>query len=185
MLILICTATFIAQHFFTHLIDGAYDKYYLLQIGALQRDSVLINGEYYRLLTSLFMHVNFIHLLSNLLAIVIFGSRLERYMGSLNLMFIFLLGGLTGNVVTIIMSDVASVGASGGAFALIGTLYVLTKRFNRSIDGLGSHLFFMYILINVSLGFLIPNVNNMAHIGGLIFGMIAGFIHTPQKKEVQ
>ncbi len=184
LLILICIAVFLAQQFLLAFGGNSYTTDFLLKLGALQSDRVLLYGEKYRLFTSLFIHANFVHLISNLLAIAVFGGRVERYMGSLHLLLIFLLGGLAGNIFTIMLSNVVSVGASGGAFALIGALYVLTKRFDRAVDGLNSHLFFMYITINVSLGFLIPNINNVAHIGGLVFGVLAGMVYTPNKKVV-
>ncbi len=185
LLTLICVAVFMVQQFLQLYSHESYRAYFLLQLGALQSERVLHYGEYYRLFTSMFMHGDFIHLICNLLALVIFGGRVEKYMGTMHLLFIFLIGGLTGNVLTIMFSNAVSVGASGGIFALIGTLYVLTKRFNKSVDGLNSHLFFMYILFNVGLGFLIPNINNLAHIGGLVFGLIAGLVYTPKSKEVK
>ncbi len=185
LLTLICVSVFMTQQFLYLFAAETYNSHFLLQLGALQSDRVLQYGEYYRLFTSMFMHADFVHLLCNLLALVIFGGRVEKYMGSLNLLFIFFIGGLTGNVLTIMFSNAVSVGASGGIFALIGALYTLTKKFNKSVDGLSSHLFFMYILINVGLGFLIPNINNLAHIGGLIFGLIAGLVYVPKSKEVR
>ncbi len=188
LIFLICIIYFfIEQYFLITVIPSdlkgidrlGYKNYIFLELGALQRSKVLIDGEYYRLISSLFMHSDFIHLSFNLLALMVFGGRLERYMGPIHLGLIFLVGGLVGNFFTVMLMENVSVGASGSIFAIIGALYVLSKRFNKEIDGLSSNVFFIYILVNVCLGFLISNVNNVAHIGGLLFGLFAGFVYKP------
>ncbi len=179
MTIVFCVLYFIIVEFS----GGTNDINNIMRFGALEKNSVLNNQEYYRLITSMFMHSGYIHLFSNMLALSIFGSRLEKYMGSLHFLLIFLIGGLFGNILTIMFSSYVSVGASGSIFALMGTLYVLSKRFNKTIDGLDEHLFFMFIFVNIGIGFLVPNINNIAHLGGLVFGLLAGYLYNPEIKN--
>lgn len=179
LFIILCLVYFFAEEF----LGSSTDVETLIELGALQKQLVLNQKEYYRLFSSMFMHAGYIHLIFNLLALSIFGTRVERYMGSLHFALIFLLGGLLGNVCTIALSSTVSVGASGGIFALIGVLYVISKKYSKSIDGLNASIFFMYILINIGFGFLMSNINNIAHLGGLILGVISGIVYNPVQKE--
>ncbi len=146
----------------------------LIKYGALSNSMVVDDGEYFRIINSIFLHAGSVHMLSNLFGILIFGSRVERYMGTISLMYIFLVGGIAGNIATIYLVEGISVGASGGVFALIGGLTGMSLMYKRSVGEIDYQTYLIFVLINVAVGLNISNINNVAHMSGLVFGVIYG-----------
>ncbi len=141
--------------------------------------------------TSMFTHVGFTHVIFNMLALYFFGSYVLKLTGLKQFLTIYLGGGLLGSIFYVLFSTLISpnipglaIGASGAIFALGGTLAVLTPRVK---------VYIMFIPIPVPLwiavigGGLImsfmPNVAWEAHLGGLLFGMAAGFIIKNRRKQ--
>jgi rhomboid protease GluP len=160
--------------------NGA-DTSTLIQFGA-QYGPYVSNGEWYRLITANFLHGGLMHLFFNSYALFYFGIIVERVYTSQKFVFIYLLSGLAGNLLTqVFYSAVPSVGASGAIFGLIGLMF--SAGINGSIQGrlkgfAGTALLPM-ILINLFLGFTVPGINNIAHIGGLATGFLLGFVLSP------
>jgi rhomboid protease GluP len=134
---------------------------------------VISNGQYYQLITSMFVHANIAHLAGNMLFLLIFGLRGEEMFSLPEFLSIYFLGGLTGNLLSLLLlpPNVPSVGASGAIFALFGAAVIYTRRsFRQSIIGA---LIYAFFLLFLSSG---PSVNNFAHIGGLATGLVIGYV---------
>jgi rhomboid protease GluP len=140
---------------------------------------VLYGGAYFQLLTSIFVHASIFHLVGNMLFLLIFGLRGEEMFSLQEFLGIYLLGGLAGNFLYLLFGplDVAGIGASGAIFALFGACVIYDRRSVRqSILGALVFAFFLFF-INVE-----PGVNLLAHLGGLLFGLAAGYLIASRRK---
>lgn len=153
--------------------DGAF----MLEHGAMYVPYVLGSGEYYRLFSSMFMHFGFDHLVNNMVMLLVIGFTLEREIGTIKFLIIYLLSGLGGNLLSAVWdmmsgSFAVSAGASGAIFGIVGALlYVAIRNHGRIGDVSGRGLAFMVIL-SLYYGFTSGGVDNFAHIGGLLSGFI-------------
>ena len=147
----------------------------LLEVGGLVHFNV-VHGEWYRLISSMFLHFNFEHILMNMLSIFIFGKIVESIIGSWRMLIIYIISGLYGNFVSLSFNTTTiSVGASGAIFGLIGSIFVimyLSKNFNKKM--IGQLLIALVVLIVFSL--FMSNINIMAHLGGFISGVLITLI---------
>ncbi|MDW4286497.1 rhomboid family intramembrane serine protease [Staphylococcus saprophyticus] len=143
----------------------------LLDVGGLVHFNV-VHGEWYRLITSIFLHYNFEHILMNMLSLFIFGKIVESIVGHWRMFVIYLVAGLFGNFASLSFNtDTVSVGASGAIFGLIGAIFTfmyIGKQFNRKL--IGQLLIVLVIMIGLSL--FMQNINIVAHIGGFIGGLL-------------
>ncbi|MCW4045154.1 MAG: rhomboid family intramembrane serine protease [Candidatus Bathyarchaeota archaeon] len=140
---------------------------------------VLYYGWYWQLFTSMFVHASITHLVGNMLFLFIFGLRGEEMFSLSEYLAVYFLGGLTGNVLSLVFLpiDIPSAGASGAIFALFGACTVYARRaVGQSIIGALIYAFFLVLL---SSG---PNVNNSAHIGGLLAGLLIGYVLAMKRK---
>lgn len=147
----------------------------LLEVGGLVHFNV-VHGEWYRLISSMFLHFNFEHILMNMLSLFIFGKIVESIIGSWRMLIIYIISGLYGNFVSLSFNTTTiSVGASGAIFGLIGSIFVimyLSKNFNKKM--IGQLLIALVVLIVFSL--FMSNINIMAHLGGFISGVLITLI---------
>jgi len=136
-----------------------------------QYNLVVLNGGYWQLFTSMFIHVNIMHLLGNMFFLLIFGLRTEEFFDIQEYLLIYFLSGLTGNLLTLLFGpNMISAGASGAIFGLFGACTIYVRRaFRQSIMGA---LLYAFFLLMISSG---PNVNNLAHLGGLVVGLLIGY----------
>ena len=133
-------------------------------------------GEWWRLLSCMFLHAGIAHLLFNMLALFSWGRLAEALYGRAKFLLVYLAAGLCGSVASFALSNSNSVGASGAVFGLLGAmLYVRTVNktwFNRFI---GMQLFAI-LGINIVYGFMNAGIiDNFAHIGGLVGGLLVSF----------
>ncbi len=145
----------------------------LLAFGALYKPYVLA-GQWYRLFTAMFVHIGIAHLAVNCLYLFIFGSGLERYLGGVKLLFIYLISGLVGCIAMLMFSRGVSAGASGAIYGLVGALMAISYREKRAVSGYSFYMLLMFAICGLGFGFLMPNVGNFAHIGGFIAGGVIG-----------
>ena len=147
----------------------------LLEVGGLVHFNV-VHGEWYRFISSMFLHFNFEHILMNMLSLFIFGKIVESIIGSWRMLIIYIISGLYGNFVSLSFNTTTiSVGASGAIFGLIGSIFVimyLSKNFNKKM--IGQLLIALVVLIVFSL--FMSNINIMAHLGGFISGVLITLI---------
>ena len=133
----------------------------------------IVNGEYYRLITGMFLHAGIIHLACNMYSLYVVGSQIESFLGKVKYIIVYLLSGLAGSILSIFFSDGFSVGASGAIFGLLGSLLYFGYHYRVYLDGTLRSQIIPLILINLLIGFSIPNIDNSAHIGGLIGGLMS------------
>ena len=157
-IIVVCVAVFILQQGSTSITLRFAD------VGVLVHD-----GEWYRLITSMFLHHDLIHLAMNMYVLWIYGQNLERREGRARFAIAYLASGIAGSVASyLFVSGFAiSVGASGGVFGLLGVSLVRARQHNDDMRPL------LTILgINLALPLLLPQINVAAHLGGLVAGGI-------------
>jgi rhomboid protease GluP len=139
---------------------------------------VLEHGLYYQIFTSMFIHASLIHLVSNMIFLLFFGLRAEEMFSLHEYLGIYLIGGLTGNLLTLAYGpNYVSVGASGAIFAVLGACIIYNRK--PTFQSIISALAFTFIILVVNMG---KNVNVLAHIGGLVFGLIIGYILSSKYK---
>lgn len=129
-------------------------------------------GEYYRLITSGFLHGNILHLILNCYALYIIGSQVESYMGKTKFIIIYLFSLLMGSLMSITLSSYPSIGASGAIFGLMGSLLCFGYYYRIYLGNVLKSQIIPLILANLLFGLLASNIDNFAHIGGLIGGCL-------------
>ena len=160
---------FILLYVFGH---GSTDNETLFKFGANYSEAVK-NGEYYRLITSVFLHAGFIHLLVNMYSLKIIGGQIETYLGKWRYLVVFLLSGISGSLLSCIFSNSLSVGASGAIFGLLGSFIYFGYHHRVFFNTVLKNQVIPIVLINLLIGFMIPGIDNACHIGGLIGGYLA------------
>ena len=130
-------------------------------------------GQYYRLITGAFVHSGLMHLAFNCYALYVIGSQLESFLGKAKFTVIYFVSALFGSLVSMIFNgNVASVGASGAIFGLMGALLYFGYHYRVYLGNVLKSQIVPLILINLLFGFVVEGVDNAAHIGGLIGGAL-------------
>ena len=143
-------------------------------------------GEYYRLLTSAFLHGGIVHLLLNMYALYLFGPQLEAALGRLRFIVLYVVSALGGSALSYAFASPVqpSLGASGAVFGLLGAYLVINRRLGRSNTPV-----LMLLAINLAYGFLVPNIDWRAHLGGLVTGGLVAasiaYAPAPRRNLVQ
>jgi membrane associated rhomboid family serine protease len=150
--------------------------------GVLFREAIAGGHQYWRLLSSAFLHENFIHIGFNMYLLYLLGMMLEPAIGSVRFAAIYLTALLAGSFGVVFATNVPSLGASGAVFGLMGAAVVELRARNISVmqSGIGG-----LIIINLIFSFSLANISVGAHIGGLIGGALAGLaIRTADARRV-
>ncbi len=158
--------------------------------GAANHVEVLIQGEYHRLITAMFLHSGLQHIASNMLSLFIVGSRVEAVYGHLRFALVYFLGGLAGSILSILLngSNVYSVGASGAVFAIFAAELVYLFRHRKLLTHYGRRrLEYVVVLAVLNLGIGIASsatpgggiIDNWGHIGGFVGGALLAWQITP------
>ena len=162
----------------------------LITFGAYSYHLIVEEGEYWRLLTSTFLHAHTLHLLLNMGVLFLLGSLLEGVYGRSRFLLLYLISAIVSSVASLpFVQDALGVGASGAVFGLIGVAVALGIRYKDRLPRrlgriLGLRLL-PFIAIDLILGlFVLPhfnyNVNNAAHLGGLFTGVVGGIVLAPE-----
>lgn len=162
---------------------GSTNTATLLQFGA-KFNPLILEGEWWRFLTPILLHIGFLHLITNTLSLYYLGTIVERIFGRMRFLVIYLLSGVSGSVASFLFSPSLSAGASGAIFGCFGALLyfgcIQPKLFLRTM---GINIF-VIIAINLAFGFTVPGIDNAGHIGGLVGGYLAtAIVHFPRKKK--
>jgi len=144
--------------------------------------AALAAGELYRLVSVTLVHANLVHLLVNMYALYLLGPLVEGIWGTATFGAFYLLTAAAASTASFVVSPFDSVGASGAIFGLVGILLagtrihhpILDRRARAIVPQLGS-----IVVINLALGFLVPGLDNAAHIGGLVAGLWLGLFVPP------
>ncbi len=145
--------------------------------------AAVVDGQWWRLLTSMWLHAHPLHLVLNLVFLWQLGSIVERMLGPLVFLIVYLLAGVLATAVSLqtLAGNGVSVGASGAIFGLVGVLLAVAVT-SRRIHGLGRLMADLQkrligvVLANLVAGFLIPGIDNGAHVGGLVAGLLLGWL---------
>jgi len=131
-------------------------------------------GEYYRLLTSAFLHAGLLHIAFNMFALFLIGTQLEQLLGSGRFLTLYLLSALGGNVFGYLLAPAnqPSIGASGAVFGLFGALFIVGRRLSVDVSQIA-----VLIGINLVLTFVVSGIDWRGHIGGLLTGAVLAYAY--------
>lgn len=154
----------------------------LAQLGWKQND-LIAQGQYWRLITAMFLHGSLVHIFFNGYALYALGPEAEQIYGTARFVAVYMLSGLAGSLASYAFSPQPSVGASGAIFGLFGSLLafyvvgrdVLGDMGRRQLQSMGG-----LIVINLLLGFAVPGIDYYAHMGGLAAGALSGWLLAPR-----
>lgn len=166
-----------------------FDANVLAKFGA---NNILLvkNGEIYRLLTCAFLHVGLIHLVVNMYSLRVIGPSVEGLIGKGKFVFIYLISAISASLMSLVFvdSNIVSVGASGAIFGLMGALLYFGYHYRLYLNDAIKTQIIPVILFNLIIGFMMPGIDNGAHIGGLIGGYLAtmaiGIKNKSEKKDM-
>lgn len=145
-------------------------------------------GEYYRLITATFLHADLFHLLFNMYALYLIGSQLEGFYGKVKYLIIYLTSGILGSLLSLaFLGQSWSLGASGAIFGLFGSLLYFGYHYRVYLGTVIKTQILPIIVLNLVIGFIIPGIDVVAHLGGLIGGifisMAVGIQNQTSKSE--
>ncbi len=160
----------------------------LMEQGALSWRFVKEEGEYYRVLSSMFLHSDFPHLMNNLLILFFVGDNLERAAGKLKFLMIYFGSGIIAGITSISYNmlkdqNVLSVGASGAIFGVVGAmLYILVVNKGR-LEDISSRQILLFTIFSLYGGITSVNIDNAAHIGGFVAGLVLAVLLYRKNKK--
>jgi membrane associated rhomboid family serine protease len=172
------TMTLIAINVIVYMITAAQGGGINLPGGQLFSDWALqglavSDGEWWRLVTAMFLHGSVLHLMFNMLALYWLGTIIEQALGTPRFLLVYFVSGLAGSAGALWLSSAlaVTVGASGAIFGMIGALLILEYLSTGSLMGQAMIL----ILINMALTFAVPGISIGGHLGGLVGGIVATY----------
>ncbi len=156
--------------------------------GAKINEFILRDGEFYRLFTMMFLHGGLMHLAFNGYALYVIGTDIERLFGHARFLVVYFLGGLTASLASLILSDSMSVGASGAVFAIFAAEVVFFYQHRRLFGEIArrrlNNLVFL-LFLNLAIGFSPGSmIDNWAHIGGFVGGLVLAWLIGPRFRPV-
>lgn len=152
---------------------GTYTKSFDLYTSIALHRTYVQSGEIWRLITCAFAHDGLIHLGLNMYALYVIGTEAENYIGRWKYLTIYLFSALIGSLLSCLVNTGWSLGASGAIFGIMGSLFYFGYHYRLFLDSALKTQIIPLIVINLTLGFIIPGVDNAGHIGGLIGGVLS------------
>lgn len=151
----------------------------MIDFGAIVPD-LIQRGEYWRLITAMFLHAGWLHWATNSWALYQLGALYETLFGSPRFAATYLISGVCASLASVVFSKSVAVGASGAIFGIMGAfVFSLLRsphyRHERWTRGLIQQIMF-WTLVNIAIGFSVRFIDNAAHIGGLVAGLLLGFV---------
>ncbi len=164
--------------------NGSLDNLTLLQFGA-NLDILTKNGEYFRLITCAFLHIGVVHLIFNMYALYIIGPQVESFFGKIKFLSIYLISAVSASILSLAFNtNTISAGASGAIFGLLGALLYFGYHYRVYLGNVIRSQIIPIIVINLIFGFTMTGIDNAAHIGGLIGGVLASMaLGVPEKSN--
>ncbi|MFT0800169.1 rhomboid family intramembrane serine protease [Bacillus swezeyi] len=162
---------------------GSQNTDTLIRFGA-KENSLLLAGEWWRLLTPIVLHIGLVHLMFNTFALLSVGAAAERVYGSFRFLVIYISAGIFGSIGSFLFSPYPSAGASGAIFGCLGALlYLAFSNRKAFLKTIGTNIM-VIIILNLGLGFAVSNIDNAGHIGGLIGGLLTALaVGLPGKRK--
>lgn len=174
------------------LTDSSLNTEWMLKCGAMYEPYVTEKGQYYRLVTSMFLHFGISHLFNNMLVLWFIGGTLEKLAGHIRYIFIYFLSGILAGSISMGYDIIAgstppvSAGASGAVFGVTGALLYVILINRGKIEGFTLKQMLVLAFLSLYSGFTSQGVDNMAHLGGFISGFIICMIiyRRPKRQEI-
>ena len=172
------------------ILGNTADPRFMLEHGASYAPLVL-EGEYWRLFTSMFLHFGFEHLAYNMFSLLFLGDIVESVMGPVRYLIIYIVGGIGGNVISMMLSMrtgryAVAAGASGAIFACMGAFLYFALYNRRSFGRLNMRRLGLMVVLMIMQSLVDTGVDNAAHIGGLAVGfLLALVLYHPKKRIVR
>jgi len=157
---------------------GSHRPEVLIRFGAnLPWRDLSITGQYWRLLSSMFLHVGLVHLFMNAFGLYVFGASMERLLGTGKYLAVYFISGLVASLASSLLPpDAISAGASGAIFGIIGALAARAYRLARGLPPLYRSMAYRELVglfvISFLYGAVLPNIDQAAHAGGLLTGVL-------------
>lgn len=149
----------------------------MVHYGAMYAPAVVKGREYYRLFTAVFMHFGFSHLLNNMIILFVLGDNMERALGKIKYLVFYITCGVGANIISMLINineyrHAVSAGASGAIFGVIGGLLYAVSVNRGQLEDLSSRQLILLIICSLYFGFTSAGVDNIAHVGGLVLGIL-------------
>lgn len=156
------------------------DTQAMLNLGAISYET-FVGGKWYQMITSMFVHFGLSHLINNMILLAYVGNKLEEEIGSLRYFLVYFLSGICGNLLSLLYYHnigkvVVSAGASGAIFGVLGCLFILLLLQRKKVQEITSKRIFLMIFLTIYYGMTTMGIDNCAHIGGLLAGVICGLL---------
>ena len=163
--------------FYVEFQGSSYDSDFMIRMGALYDPLVLQDHEFYRLITHFFLNFGFDHLFNYMVSLLILGYSLEQVMGRVCFVSIYFLSGILAGIASIVYNiyvgqETVSCGASGAIYGLMGALLVMLIVGNRGRFSTEVPRYLLYIAISIYSGMQDTTIDNAAHIGGFVAGVV-------------
>lgn len=168
---------------------SSQDILFMAESGAVFAPAVIYEKEYYRLLTAMFMHFGIDHIINNMIVLFALGDNLERALGHVKYLILYLVCGVGSNLISMLISGpdsmIISAGASGAVFGVVGGLVSAVLVNKGRLEELSLRQLAIMVALSLYLGFTESGVDNVAHIAGLLLGILFGIIlYRKPKKDV-
>ncbi|MGH9456741.1 MAG: rhomboid family intramembrane serine protease [Thermoanaerobaculia bacterium] len=161
------------------LAGGSREIPVLVSLGAIV-PGLFERGEYWRLLAAMFLHIGFLHLAVNLWALYQLGGVFELLFGSRRFALTYFGSGLVASIASAMLTRGVAAGASGAIFGILGALILAIRRSPRFRHAAWSRGLVQQLVlwagINIVIGFTVPGIDNAAHIGGFVTGLLLGLV---------
>lgn len=153
----------------------------LYNIGVVNLEQLLVNQEYYRLVTSIFLHADMEHIIGNMLVLFLAGKFVEKILGHVRFTVLYLFTGILGSVFSLLIQNInanfyTSLGASGAVFGVLGALLFFVAMKHDEVHIITGPRLLFYLLYSIYIGFRASNIDNYAHVGGLLSGIFLAFV---------
>ena len=167
--------------FVVEITGGSEDLGHMLSCGAAYVPLIQQEHEYYRLFSCMFLHFGMEHLVDNMLALYFVGGHLERAVGKLKFLLIYLVGGVGASWLSYhrdarVGELSVSAGASGAVFAVIGAMICVLLLNRGQLEGLTARQMVFMAALSLYFGFTSTGVDNAAHLGGILCGFVLALI---------
>ena len=183
IMLVILVAVFLYEGFYGGGLAASENDQVLRRLGAKANDLIL-QGDYWRLITAMFLHAGLLHIAFNGYALLIFGQQVERFYGWARFLAIYFVAGLAGSIASFAFSRADSVGASGAIFGVLGALGAFFWIHRRLLGAMARTQLWNALAIaglNLVLGVSQSGaIDNLAHAGGLLGGLVTGLLLAPR-----